>query len=124
MLSGDVRSLVQHYGKSVITTWDLVFQTLARDYPTAAELLLYLGFLHHTNIPQELFQTAYESLDTLSSQDRLDLCSEHCFPQVLLLLSSFSLVLSNLRHHYESARQEAAEEEAEAARFRFRFQEQ
>lgn len=72
----DDESRVQEYGKSVITTFDGLFELVIQRSRLAAELLLLLGFLHHTNIPRELFQTVYYASDKLSMHDGLDISEE------------------------------------------------
>jgi len=83
----DEESMVQEYGKSVVTTFDGLFKIVLQRNRLAAELLLLLGFLHHTNIPRELFQTVYHALDKLSMHDGLDI-SEENYTLVCQILST------------------------------------
>lgn len=76
MLGGDRASLVKEYGQSVITSWDLSFRTILEQNRTAAQLLLFLGFMHHANIPQQIFATAHESLQNLARDDGLTIDEE------------------------------------------------
>ena len=69
MLNAENGSLVRDYGKSVIASWNLSFQIVLDKNPTAAKLFLFLGFLHHTEIPQDLFARAYESKREIQAQD-------------------------------------------------------
>lgn len=73
----DDESRVQEYEKSVITTFDDLFEHVLQRSRLAAELLLLLGFLHHTNIPRELFRTVYHALDKLSMPWGLDMSEEN-----------------------------------------------
>lgn len=80
-------SMVQEYGKSVVTTFDGLFKVVLQRNRLAAELLLLLGFLHHTNIPRELFQTVHHALDKLSKHDGLDI-SQESYTLVCQILST------------------------------------
>ena len=60
MLNAENGNLVREYGRSVIASWNLSFQSILDRNPTAAKLLLFLGFLHHTNIPHDLFARAHD----------------------------------------------------------------
>lgn len=83
----DEESVVQEYGKSVVTTFDGLFKVVLQRNRLAAELLLLLGFLHHTNISRELFQTVYHALDKLSMHDGFDI-SEESYTLVCQILST------------------------------------
>jgi hypothetical protein len=72
MLAGELGGLVRQYGKSVITSWDMSFQVVIADNPTAAELLLFLGFLHHADIPERLFSLAHDSKTQFQINDEID----------------------------------------------------
>ncbi len=75
MLAGELGGLVRQYGKSVITSWDMSFQVVISDNPTAAELLLFLGFLHHADIPEDLFNLAHDSKAKFQINDEIDVTS-------------------------------------------------
>lgn len=68
-----LETLVRQYGKSVITSWDMSFQVVISDCQTAAQLFLFLGFLHHAGIPSELFETAHKFKSKFKAHDRIDL---------------------------------------------------
>lgn len=76
MLEGEGGSHVVEYGKSVITTWDLSFETLVKDKPIAVELLMLFGFFHHASIPIALFETVYEKREKLYSEDGINIKEE------------------------------------------------
>ena len=76
MLVGDKSTLVKEYGRSVITSWDMSFRTILQQDHTAAELLLFFGFMHHTNIPQQIFAEAYRSRERLDEQDSIIITSQ------------------------------------------------
>ena len=76
MLDGDRSSLVKEYGQSVTTSWDMSFRTILPQNRTAAEVLLFCGFMHHTNIPQQIFAAAYRSVEKLKGQDGIVTTSE------------------------------------------------
>ena len=69
MLNAENGSLVREYGRSVIASWNLSFQSIFNKNPTAARLLLFLGFLHHTNIPHDLFARAHDSKREILRRD-------------------------------------------------------
>ncbi|TVY82002.1 Protein SERAC1 [Lachnellula suecica] len=73
ILNGESGGLVRQYGVSVITSWDMSFRVVMADHPTAAQLLLFLGFLHHSNIPQSLFEVVFASKSKLVSHDGIDI---------------------------------------------------
>jgi hypothetical protein len=73
MLNGESGGLVRQYGASVITSWDMSFRVVASDHPTAAHLLLFLGFLHHSSIPESLFEIVFDSKAKLKSHDDIDI---------------------------------------------------
>jgi hypothetical protein len=75
LLKDDDHVLVARYGKSIITSLDICFRTVAADNSTAAELLLLFGFLHHSNIPKKLFEIVHQSKEKLITHDHLDLSS-------------------------------------------------
>lgn len=69
MLNAQNGSLVREYGRSIIASWDLSFRNVLDKNPVAARLFLFLGFLHHTNIPQDLFARAHDSKREIQTQD-------------------------------------------------------
>ena len=73
MLNAQNESLVREYGRSVIASWDLSFRNVFDKHPMAARLFLFLGFLHHTNIPQDLFARAHDSKREIQTQDAINL---------------------------------------------------
>ena len=73
MLNAEGGSLVREYGRSVIASWNLSFQSILKKNLTAARLLLFLGFLHHTNIPHDLFARAYDSKRDIQTRDAVNL---------------------------------------------------
>lgn len=76
MLDGDKASLVKEYGWSVITSWDMSFKTILQQNRTAAEVLLFYGFMHHTGISQDLFAKAYKSMEKMKKQDGIVIANE------------------------------------------------
>ena len=76
MLDGDKASLVKEYGWSVITSWDMSFRIILQQNRTAAEVLLFCGFMHHTGIPQDLFAKAYKSVEKMEKQDGIVIANE------------------------------------------------
>lgn len=76
MLEGEGGSHVVEYGKSVVTTWDLSFETLVKDKPIAVELLMLFGFFHHASIPIALFEAVYEKREKLYSEDCINIKEE------------------------------------------------
>jgi NB-ARC domain len=73
MLNGESGALVTRYGKSIITSWDISFRVVKSDNPIAAELFLLLGFLHHTNIREDLFRNAHNYRARLRKDDDIDI---------------------------------------------------
>lgn len=76
MLNAPDGNLVREYGSSVIASWDLSFQNVLKKNPVAARLFLFLGFLHHTDIPQDLFARAHDSKREIQAQDAVILEDE------------------------------------------------
>ena len=69
MLNVENESLVREYGRSVIASWDLSVQSILTKNPSAARLLLFPGFLHHTNIPHNLFARAHDTKREIQIRD-------------------------------------------------------
>ena len=76
MLDGDEASLVKEHGWSVITSWDMSFRIILQQNRTAAKVLLFYRFMHHTGIPQDLFAKAYKSVEKMKKQDGIVIANE------------------------------------------------